>query len=242
MILPGVLHLNMIYSDPQTQFVYPFTMGTQSTDNFSGTATYTDTASGTTIVYNRTGTISIEGDAYGTLTTPSGTFNNVLRMKVLQTITDTVTFVGSPFPPIIQTINITTYNWMQDNPGHIQLFQLSYDTTQDNQGGPPAYGKNAFYQLATVGVNEVNLKSENVNTYPNPATTITMVDISSLDGGEAHLQVFDATGRLVKDQQIFIGTGEKKSFMLGIEEFQNGIYMITITQKDKLLQSKFIKN
>jgi hypothetical protein len=64
-----------VYQDPHTMFTFPFTYNTKVSDNFSCT-----TSVGS-LVLQRTGTWEAEGDAYGTLKLPSGTYNNVLRIK-----------------------------------------------------------------------------------------------------------------------------------------------------------------
>jgi hypothetical protein len=232
------IDLIMPYSDPQKQFEYPMTYNTQFTDNFAGS--YTMVISGFTINSYRYGTIYVHADAYGSLTTPSGTFNNTLRIKTRQVTTDSTVFVGFPSPPSVSKSYITSYAWVGDNPGHIGLFQLSYDTIVDDQG--TTYGKDGSYQLTTVSVNEINLRAENVNIYPNPVHDFVHVDASLLEAGEAILKVFDSSGRLVKYQSIHVASGEKSTILLSTDEFRQGFYQMNITQKDRLLRAKFIKH
>ena len=233
------LTLLMNYSDPQKQFQYPLTYNQQFTDNF--TASYTVVIAGLTIINYRYGTIYSHADAYGTITTPSGTFNNTLRVKTRQVTTDSAVYVGFPAPPTVQYSYITSFLWIGDNPGQMGLFQISYDTITDDQGTPPSYGKDGGYLLTSVGINEVNLKAESINAYPNPAKDFTYIDAANLEPGDATLEVFDALGKLVKSQIILVGSGSNKSIILHTLEFNPGFYILNITQNNKLLQSKFIK-
>ena len=231
--------VEFVYSNPQKQFQYPLTFGQQFSDVFTGS--YSIVLSGINIVNYRSGTIYSDADAYGTITTPSGTFNNVLRVRTRQVTTDSSVYTGFPLPPTVQYSNITSFLWISNNPGNVALMQIAYDTLTDNQGTPPTYEKNGQYQITSVGINDVNLKAQAASIFPNPATDFTTVDVSVFDAGEAILQVYDASGRLVKNQNITIGTGETKTVMVHTEEFATGFYQMNLIQKDKLLQAKFLK-
>ncbi|MBI2723395.1 MAG: hypothetical protein HYX39_14575 [Bacteroidetes bacterium] len=71
-----------VWSNPATIITLPFTFGSTSNDNFALTNSQ----------YTLTGNIANSGDGKGTLTLPSGTFNNVL--KVSSVITETATGTG----------------------------------------------------------------------------------------------------------------------------------------------------
>lgn len=70
------------YSDPITIFQFPMTVGDMYTDTFDGIFDQ----GGFTI--QRYGTIEVEVDGYGTIITPAGTFNNVLRIHSIRTVND----------------------------------------------------------------------------------------------------------------------------------------------------------
>lgn len=78
--------------NPRTYVTFPYTFGTVFTDTFERTE---DAAPKTqTVTY----------DAYGTLIMPFGTFNNVVRQKVvIDGVTDYAWFNVNPFYPIMQT-------------------------------------------------------------------------------------------------------------------------------------------
>jgi len=90
------------YSDPQRVITFPFTYNSSQTDTFASTFT----VEGTTV--NRTGDIETEGDAYGTVITPAGTFNNALRLKISQNIRDVVSVQGLTVETETET---DTYSW-----------------------------------------------------------------------------------------------------------------------------------
>jgi hypothetical protein len=63
------------YYNPVKKLQYPFTFNNSFTDNFSGQAW------GMVSPFSITGNITVTADGYGTLVLPSGTVNNVLRVR-----------------------------------------------------------------------------------------------------------------------------------------------------------------
>ena len=80
------------YINPYTLLVFPFTYGTISTDTAQEVGQSAPISE--TITY----------DAYGTLITPFGTFNNVIRASRVQnnTYTDYIWYKTEPFGPILE--------------------------------------------------------------------------------------------------------------------------------------------
>jgi hypothetical protein len=91
---------------------YPFTYQNTFTDNFSGIIL--TVADGVEINMKRGGTINVIADGYGTLKLPAGTFDNVLRLKIVQLINDTVDINIPGVPPVVTTTETTTYHWQKD--------------------------------------------------------------------------------------------------------------------------------
>ena len=80
------------YIDPYTLLVFPFTYGTVSTDSAQEVGQSSPIFE--TITY----------DAYGTMITPFGTFNNVIRASRVQdnNYTDFIWYKTAPFAPILE--------------------------------------------------------------------------------------------------------------------------------------------
>jgi hypothetical protein len=79
--------------NPRTFAVFPYTYNT----------VYTDTYKSTTDAIGTSFTATY--DAYGTLVLPTGTYNNVIRQKIVKNgQTDYVWFNVSPFYPLLQTV------------------------------------------------------------------------------------------------------------------------------------------
>ena len=95
--------LNGPYDDPDLLLSTPFSFGDQFSDDFSGT---TVSVAGTSYFY---GSKTVEADANGTLILPDVTFDNVLRVKMVQTRTDSFEIPG--VSTAITTNNTTSYTW-----------------------------------------------------------------------------------------------------------------------------------
>lgn len=110
--------------DPEVFLTFPFHYASIFTNEFSGTATYEGSAK------IRTGAITVTADGTGTLIMPYGEFNNVLRVKVIETTTDTAQG---------QTLDIktVTYAWYQEG---IHASIASYvKTTADSMVSTASY-------------------------------------------------------------------------------------------------------
>jgi hypothetical protein len=71
----------LIYSNPERLMKFPFSFSDVSADVFFATGLTSDT-------YDRFGTNTLAADGYGTLILPTGTYNNVLRVHLVQTYRD----------------------------------------------------------------------------------------------------------------------------------------------------------
>ncbi|MFI5171277.1 MAG: hypothetical protein ACHQFW_02745, partial [Chitinophagales bacterium] len=146
----------ILYSDPEEIFIFPLTYGTSNTDGL-----YSEFFSGGDII--REGGNVLSADGYGTLKLPSGTYSNVLRVKLEEDYSDTyVDF------PLALEYNFDTYYWLKE--GVLgPLFSYSY--TEVIAGGPPSvsesYSINNNVDITSI---ENNVESILLSMYPNPAT------------------------------------------------------------------------
>jgi hypothetical protein len=206
------------YSNAEDILHFPFNMNDNYTDNWA--ATFTSNS----ITFNRTGTTTVTYDAYGTLTTPAGTFSNVVRVHMVQDYKDV-----SSFGTI--TYNNNEYIWYAN--GYHQALAAVYTLT-NSIGGPPT--QSGIYLSTTPGVptsiskwSEVN---SNISLYPNPATDL--VGISS-DEGIDHVDVYDLKGDLVLSEKVM-----SIQAYLKLGELNNGIYLAKINMANGDVRTKKI--
>ncbi|HET7819088.1 MAG TPA: hypothetical protein VFL70_07245, partial [Bacteroidia bacterium] len=82
--------INMSYSNPQDWLRYPMTFNSSYSDDFAVTF------NSMSVQFFRKGIAKVTADAYGTLITPVGTFNNTLRVHTILSYKDSANYMGFP--------------------------------------------------------------------------------------------------------------------------------------------------
>jgi hypothetical protein len=107
-----------IYSDPETELVFPMTFE----DTFDDTYISSFSQFGVTTYTN--GTIRGEADGYGTLVLPNGTFDEVIRVKIVDESVDSTDLGLGIVEKIISTS--TSYFWYSSvHPGPLCIHEYS---------------------------------------------------------------------------------------------------------------------
>ena len=83
-------------------------------------------------------------------------------------------------------------------------------------------------------------ESLNLTTFPNPATANNLhVRFNSIDNNSITVRVYDLNGRLINQQQEFVGTGEQ-TLVIDIATLPAGSYFIQLENGKKLCTAKFM--
>jgi len=182
------------------------TMGTQLTDTFAGNFT-----SGG---YNFTtkGTITLTGDAYGTLILPAKTYSNVLRVKLMQVEKDSLIQFGS-----VSTSTYVTFLWFDGiSPAEI----LRIDSLSTTTPGAPAV-KDVRYiindNLSTTGIVS-NIQAVDFRFYPNPAKD----EITINTPGNGELRIQNHLGIVIESSRI-----EDTIKSISVAHCPPGVYFMT---------------
>jgi hypothetical protein len=205
------------YSNPQKALSYPFSLGSNFIDTYSGT--YTSGAN--TII--RKGTNNVTADGYGTLILPFGTLNNVLRVFTVDAYADT-TSLGAPY----SQFTLETYNWYL--PGvHYPVLALS--SLYMNGGTTPVAQFGNYLDESSVGIEGYNLLKSDLSIYPNPANDI----------------VFIRSTEKIKNVNCINYLGQQvdvnfKNNSIDISSLPKGLYFLNVnSDKDKTIVKKIIK-
>lgn len=183
----------MTYSDPEILLQFPFTYNSSFTDNFSGVQ------NGGGLVGYRNGTVSAVCDAWGTLTLPSGTYSNAIRIKYVVQINDSNSAFTSVF-------NSTYYQWYIANT-KFPVIEIRYTNIIFN-GNPVSAFKFVSYNPSnpTIGITQINSNVADdfrlSQNYPNPFNPSTKIkfDVTSGDRGgltKINIVVYDQLGKQV---------------------------------------------
>ena len=224
--------INFPYSDRQRALIFPFTFNSTFTDSYYGVANYT--SSGTPVTDYRSGTDQVTADGWGTITTPAGTFSNVLRVKTLETNTDSLDVMGFGF---VTVSNVTTYTWVNQNA--MQLFVLTYDTA-DGTGGQ-TFSKTAQYSSLSTGINSL-ASYKPLAIYPNPSASSNIhLNADDLKSGKVKFTVTDLNGQEIKNLDFLIKDAARKTIDVEMNDCNPGIYIIQLKQNDAVYTSRFVK-
>ena len=231
----GPKAVKQINSPSETRQVFPATYATTDTNNFTTTTPafllgitvsgiFIDSARAKSVVQK-----TVIVDAWGSLTTPLGTYN-VIRSKETKVNHDTTDAFSSTFGgiwvPAIQTAadSVVTYTWWANGIG----FPIA-TATMDSTGALKSVQWLKSLP-ATAGINEL-VSAVTVNVFPNPAENELNITI---DGSKTvSIQVFDVSGRLIDTYAV-----ENNYALINTTAYANGIYMYSIIGKENTLLSR----
>jgi hypothetical protein len=197
--------LTQTYSNPLTEFQFPFGYNNHINDDFCFEST------GIGPVLHICGANEMHFDGVGDLILPFATYNGVFRMKNTRKSWEAST-------PLDTTVDITYY-WYK--PGiHHPL--ASYNIFTASNG----------FQIVTANVlslstiNSINAASNgasDVHVYPNPFSKELVVDLNNADGQQSILTLYDGGGRKILQQSV------ANSFSaLQLDGLANGVYVLTV--------------
>lgn len=130
-----------ILTDLELTSKFPFTYLGSYKDKFVGKLDVE--ADGEKMTLNRGGEISVLADAYGSVKLPNGTFSNVLRLKIIQSIGDTIPSPIPGFPGGLMETITETYAWVSDE-FKFALITISYITSKTTFPGVPTQTINSM--------------------------------------------------------------------------------------------------
>lgn len=217
--MPGGIDLQ--YSNVRTEMVFPITFG----HSFSDHSTYTSTVGGLTM--NTEADITITADGYGSITTPSGTFSNALRLHAVENSISTMDVGGGGEVEIVSETE--SYLWMVSG---VPLPVFSHITVT-SQGQAPSTSLR-YMSGITTDVSEA--PEVEVTIYPNPAIEYLKIEAPEVSG-QMTVDVMDVKGALVTSY-----TGAANTIAeIGVGHLENGIYFVHVTTEEGFIVKKITK-
>lgn len=196
-----------IYTDAKDILRFPIGFGQTFTDDFSSEKR----TPGMSFSVTKNGSVSVEVDGSGTLITPQGTFDDVLRIKT----TETYQMIGlPPLPGSSTSGTIVTYSFISaDFPG---VYLLEYSTLEDGINAPVI--DISYADVSSVGF-RTSIARANVSLYPNPV--VDRLTIRMRDGIQS-LQIFDANGRNMEFRVI---SRNLTTYVVDVSHLTTGVYL-----------------
>jgi len=179
---PAVLR----YYDPLPRMLYPISYSTQLNKTYYGVSNW----GSTTMHFN--GTRSFTGDGYGTIILPIGTFNNVLRIKIIDEVYDT-TFSGGIVVGTSHEI-VTYHQWYR--PGYkFPVFSIVEVIPSQNQPWKVAVIEQSNVPIGIKQLSsEIPVQHRLFQNYPNPFNSHTKIRFDISKKTSVNIIVYDVKG------------------------------------------------
>lgn len=230
--------ISFINSNPQTILEFPVSFNTTANDYLAGSMTIS--GGGMSMVTHRYGPQTMVADGYGTLQLPGATFNNCLRLKYRQVLTDSTLFTGMPFPATISTDIKTMYTWVQIVNGMaVERLTMTYDTISDDNGTQyETYCQ--FNRSTTTGLTDASTgRTAMFSLYPNPAHEQLTITFNENREDTFGFELMDATGKILEQRSV-VSTGAPEQNILNIQHLPPGMYLIRLSTSNGSYTEKFL--
>ncbi|WP_353145680.1 T9SS type A sorting domain-containing protein [Chryseobacterium sp.] len=202
----GLGDVTITYTDPLIDFKFPITYLQQFTDNYE-----LNTVSGSIGSSSESGQVVNNADAYGTITTPAGTFSNVIRVKKMRTGTQTVPG-SSPL-----TYTNEAYLWISQSAGIVFSFAIN---TFELNGTTHVTKSISYSDAGALSTIDPDTGKSEISVYPNPSSDciriqskeeIRKISVTSLDGKVVATGTSDNTDISKLPKGIYILQSELKN-------------------------------
>jgi hypothetical protein len=233
---------SLTYTNPQIALKTPLSFNGSFQDTYTGLLELT----GQGITFQNAGNRTTTYDGYGTLQTPSGTFNNAIRLKTVSTEKDSVGF-GPGTYSITETV-LTSYDFYVPNRVGPQV-TVSYTegvSTTVIPGFPPIVEEtpltknidyvSSFVTAAPEPAAVLGMSIESVG--PNPATDHLNVRFTETQANRPlQLLVTDMTGKVLQT----IAVDGDASVVIPVGALAPATYFLTLTDGKAVQTLRWVK-
>jgi hypothetical protein len=208
------------------EFQFPITAGQTFNSSYNGR--YSPFNVGEDSVKIEFGTVTINADMQGTLILPTGTFTNVLRLRVVENFHIKVYMLGIP---LIDYLIEDDYSyWFHDSIQ--QPLLVSGVTTVDGTPEPQVL---RFQPISTpTGMAENS--AETISISPNPSQGIFTVSSTDMSAASLAIEVTDVKGKIVFNAPSFLSG----TVTVDISSQPKGMYFVKISNGVNSIMKKII--
>jgi hypothetical protein len=219
--------LTAVYSQPATMYTYPFTYNTKVTTNYGCT-----TAVGS-LTLHKTASWEAEGDAYGTLMLPSGTFQNILRIKTRHIIEDD--YVGT----VTNKQDITEYIWVSTTSKKPYLKITT--TIHSTNGTTIDTVRTSLISDDVSAIGGAVMGSVSALVYPNPAQDQIILEFNTAHSANIGWSLFSADGQLIFENSAQNYSPGTHLAAIPVAALSPGCYFVRITSNEGSRVLRFMK-
>lgn len=213
----------IIYYDDYAKLMdYPCSFNDNFTDSYSGGYEMEG------MLVKQTGTIDKTADAWGTITTPSGTFENVLRLKTIRNEIDSI-WMEDLF--LWRTVTLfKDYEWYADD-SRVPVFAITISSSA------LINDTISYFTTGMTNVNTFNQQPGTFQIFPNPASDFIKLYYSPLNSEQFTFSLIDLTGRELIRKEGKSSLALNHEFKIELNGISPGIYFVRISD-GKLSQSQ----
>jgi hypothetical protein len=220
--------VSQIYTDSRRDIASPLNYQQTYSDSAYADVTLTFEGLMATIASN----FVAEVDGYGTLITPQGTFENVLRIHGVETI-ETALDMGLGEPIISESI-LDSYAWFID--GYpLPIFITSTETTNgQTDSGTARYVANISTPTLARNYNTLG----GISLYPVPAVDFVTLDLGDNKLTQGQIRLFDVKGTLIQSHALNSGA---QQMLIDVSALPPGFYSVQIYANEGIATNRFVK-
>lgn len=204
----------LVFGTPSIYATYPMALNTTTTSSPTGSITIGGAISGTF-----TGNASTTVSGTGTLTLPSKTFNDAVKVTTTQNL-NAVLSLGTG------TVNTVTYDYYSISASKAPIYSIQTSTISSTLGGVSMQTITIVQpNYNVVGINTVSKANIELSVFPNPATNV--VNFSTTNTEASKVIALDMTGKIVATEVIEMGKTKINTSALA-----SGVYMYQVIDKN----------
>lgn len=230
--VPGTsipLPLPAIYTSPDVVYTFPIAYGNKDSSTSSFNLTIPLGAVNFNVTRNQKRVNEV--DAWGSVTTPAGTFD-VLR--VVSTI-NRIDSIKTSFISFGTPTNPVEYKWLAAGK-KIPVLQIN----GNNVAGFFTKTNATFWGAGAVGTSNVNTNLNTLNIYPNPVIENSTISFSLKTASTVDIEVISITGEKVAHFHFSKQTGNFTE-TLPLQTLKAGNYLISCKSGTEMVSLKMIK-
>lgn len=216
------------YSNPLSRLILPLNYEDNFSDSYvNQTLNELDLGSETTVnVYDEIGSYDAVVDWYGTLITPIGTYEDVLRIHIETEVDWTVSNNGEETGSGSRTRSEYQY-YKAGFPIPIVQMGITITYSGGEEVGTSSFG--SYFASSTVGIDDAQSPLSAIEIFPVPANDHFNLSIQSAEPGLAQIELFSVDGKLAHEwpaMQLLAGNNQQQ---LNLPELPEGLYLVRIT-------------
>lgn len=179
-------------------------------------------------------------DGWGTLTTPTGSYNT-LRIKLstreMADVYGKGTLTGGVWTNVgSEDQTRSTYQWFAQN-GKTQMASAVVDSI----GNITSFSYRVPFIPVSTGISKQAGSNLTMHVSPNPANESITISFEQKETNLTTIEIMDVTGKIIKTEKTLTSFGQN-TLPVNVSDIRNGVYFVRISNGNGLATSRFIIN